>query len=70
MTDATDRGGKLEQATALLPNAAIAAAVVSAVVATEYAFRHYVLFWMPTLGTLRDLARALREPRRRCRYWP
>lgn len=41
------------RAAALLPNVAIAAAVVSAVVATEYAFRHYVLFWMPTLGTLR-----------------
>ena len=38
---------------AILPNAAIAAAAVSAVVATEYAFRHFVLFWMPTLGTLR-----------------
>jgi membrane protease YdiL (CAAX protease family) len=47
------RIGKLERAAALLPNAAIAAAVVSAVVATEYVFRHYVLFWMPTLGTLR-----------------
>ena len=45
------RGGIL--ARAVLRNAAIAAAVVCAVVATEYAFRHYVLFWMPTLGTLR-----------------
>lgn len=46
------RVGKREQAIAPLPNAAIAAAVASAVAATEYFFRHYVLFWMPTLGTL------------------
>lgn len=31
----------------------IAALAAGVVVATEYAFRHYVLFWMPTLGTLR-----------------
>ena len=36
-----------------MPNVAIAAVLVSGVVATEYVFRHYVLFWMPTLGTLR-----------------
>ena len=36
-----------------LPNVAIAAAVVGVVVASEYFFRHYVLFWMPTLGSLR-----------------
>ena len=53
LTNAPTRVGKLEQAAAVLHNAAIAAAVVSAVVATEYVFRHYVLFWMPTLGTLR-----------------
>ena len=32
---------------------AVAAVGVSVIVATEYVFRHYVLFWMPTLGTLR-----------------
>jgi len=32
---------------------AIAGGIVLAVVATEYVFRHYVLFWMPTLGSLR-----------------
>jgi membrane protease YdiL (CAAX protease family) len=31
----------------------LAAAVVSVVFAVEYLFRHYVLFWMPTVGTLR-----------------
>jgi membrane protease YdiL (CAAX protease family) len=30
-----------------------AAAVVGVVVATEYFFRHFVLFWMPTFGSLR-----------------
>jgi membrane protease YdiL (CAAX protease family) len=34
-------------------DAGFAALVVAAVVATEYAFRHYVLFWMPTLASLR-----------------
>ena len=53
MTNAPAQVGKVEQAAALLPNVAIAAVVASAVVATEYFFRHYVLFWMPTLGTLR-----------------
>lgn len=36
-----------------LRDAGFAAMVVAAVVATEYAFRHYVLFWMPVLGSLR-----------------
>jgi membrane protease YdiL (CAAX protease family) len=44
---------KLEQPTALFPNVALAAAVVSVVFAGEYVFRHYLLFWMPTVGTLR-----------------
>jgi membrane protease YdiL (CAAX protease family) len=44
---------KLEQPTALLSNVAIAAAVMSVVLTSEYFFRHYVLFWLPTVGTLR-----------------
>jgi membrane protease YdiL (CAAX protease family) len=39
--------------TDLYSNLALAAVVVSAVVISEYVFRHYVLFWMPTVGTLR-----------------
>ena len=34
-------------------NAAFAAALVVGIVATEYLFRHYVMFWMPTVGNLR-----------------
>jgi membrane protease YdiL (CAAX protease family) len=30
-----------------------AGAAAGVVVATEYVFRHFILFWMPTLGTLR-----------------
>ena len=44
---------KREDRKSLLPNAAIAAVLVIGVVASEYVFRHYVLFWMPTLGSLR-----------------
>ena len=44
---------KLEHPGALFPNVAIAAAVASVVFAGEYVFRHYVLFWMPIVGTLR-----------------
>ena len=32
---------------------ALAAIAALAIVATEYVFRHHVLFWMPTLGSLR-----------------
>lgn len=34
-------------------NLGAAALAAFVIVATEYAFRHYVLFWMPILGTLR-----------------
>ena len=34
-------------------NVAIAAGVASVVLASEYVFRHCVLFWMPTVGSLR-----------------
>jgi len=34
-------------------NVASAAGVVGIVIVTEYVFRHYVLFWMPTVGALR-----------------
>lgn len=44
---------KLGHATGLFPTVSFAAAVVSAVLAGEYFFRHYVLFWMPVVGTLR-----------------
>ena len=37
----------------LFRNVGTALAVASLVVAGEYFFRHYVLFWMPTIGTLR-----------------
>jgi membrane protease YdiL (CAAX protease family) len=46
-------GDAFEHPAALLPNVASAAAVVGAVFVTEYVFRHYVLFWMPTVGVLR-----------------
>jgi membrane protease YdiL (CAAX protease family) len=36
----------------VLPNLGVAGAVISLVIAGEYFFRHYVLFWMPTIGTL------------------
>lgn len=44
---------KREHPTAQVLNVAVAAAVVSVVFASEYVFRHYVLFWMPTVGSLR-----------------
>jgi len=36
----------------VLQNLSEALAVISLVIAGEYIFRHYVLFWMPTIGTL------------------
>ncbi len=36
----------------VLPNLGAALAVIILVIAGEYFFRHYVLFWMPTIGTL------------------
>ena len=36
----------------VLSNLSVALAVISLVIAGEYIFRHYVLFWMPTIGTL------------------
>ncbi|MFZ3071152.1 MAG: hypothetical protein WA110_08545 [Anaerolineaceae bacterium] len=33
-------------------NLSAALAVVSLVISGEYFFRHYVLFWLPTFGTL------------------
>ncbi len=47
------RTDKPEHATALLRNVAIAAGMASVILACEYVFRHYVLFWMPTVGSLR-----------------
>jgi len=38
---------------ALFRNVGTALAVAGVVVAGEYFFRHYVMFWMPTMGTLR-----------------
>jgi membrane protease YdiL (CAAX protease family) len=35
-----------------LRNLSVALAVVGMVIGGEYFFRHYVLFWLPTLGTL------------------
>ncbi|MGZ6347704.1 MAG: CPBP family intramembrane glutamic endopeptidase [Anaerolineales bacterium] len=35
-----------------LRNLSVALAVVGLVIGGEYFFRHYVLFWLPTLGTL------------------
>ena len=37
----------------VLPNLGVALAVIGLVIAGEYFFRHYVLFWMPTIGSLR-----------------
>jgi len=36
----------------VLSNLSVALAVISLVIAGEYFFRHYVLFWMPTIGAL------------------
>jgi len=33
-------------------NLSVALAVVGLVISVEYFFRHYVLFWLPVLGTL------------------
>lgn len=44
---------KPEQPASLFTNVAVAAAVMGVVIAGEYFFRHYVLFWMPTVGSLR-----------------
>ena len=37
----------------VLSNLCVALAVMSLVIGGEYVFRHYILFWMPTIGTLR-----------------
>ena len=37
----------------VLLNLSVALAVMSLVIGGEYIFRHYILFWMPTIGTLR-----------------
>ncbi|MBA4388752.1 MAG: hypothetical protein C0404_12275 [Verrucomicrobia bacterium] len=47
------RVDKPEQPAALFTSAAVAAVVMSVVIAGEYVFRHYVMFWMPTVGSLR-----------------
>ena len=41
------------QPAAPFTNVAMAVVVMGVVVAGEYFFRHYVLFWMPTVGSLR-----------------
>lgn len=43
----------ISKSSSVLPNLSVALAVVSLVIVGEYVFRHYVLFWMPTIGTLR-----------------
>jgi len=47
-----DKTLERERPGALVRDVAIAAVFASVVIATEYAFRHYILFWMPTLGSL------------------
>ncbi len=44
---------KPEQPATLFTTVAMAAVVMGVVVASEYVLRHYVLFWMPTVGSLR-----------------
>jgi membrane protease YdiL (CAAX protease family) len=42
----------ISKSSSVLPNLSVALAVISLVIVGEYIFRHYVLFWMPTIGTL------------------
>lgn len=42
----------ISKSSPVLQNLSVALAVISLVIAGEYFFRHYVLFWMPTIGTL------------------
>jgi membrane protease YdiL (CAAX protease family) len=42
----------ISKSSPVLPNLSAALAVISLVIVGEYFFRHYVLFWMPTIGTL------------------
>lgn len=42
----------ISKSSPVLPNLIAAVAVICLVIAGEYFFRHYVLFWMPTIGTL------------------
>jgi membrane protease YdiL (CAAX protease family) len=43
----------MSKSPSVLSNLSVALAVIGLVIAGEYVFRHYVLFWMPTIGTLR-----------------
>jgi membrane protease YdiL (CAAX protease family) len=40
------------KSSSFLPNLSVAMAVIGLVIAGEYIFRHYVLFWMPIIGTI------------------
>jgi membrane protease YdiL (CAAX protease family) len=42
----------ISKSSSVLSNLSVALVVISLVIAGEYIFRHYVLFWMPTIGTL------------------
>jgi len=42
----------ISKSSSVLPNLGVSLAVISLVIVGEYIFRHYVLFWMPTIGTL------------------
>jgi membrane protease YdiL (CAAX protease family) len=42
----------ISKSSSVLSNLSAALAVISLVIVVEYIFRHYVLFWMPTIGTL------------------
>lgn len=42
----------IAKSASVLPNLIVALAVISLVIVSEYVFRHYVLFLMPTIGTL------------------
>jgi len=42
----------ISKSSSVIQNLSVALAVISLVIAGEYFFRHYVLFWMSTVGTL------------------